>query len=306
MSVAERQSPSYRVEEVPVEGGALAVAQWGSGEPVVLALHGITASHREFAMLADALGEEVRLIAPDLRGRGRSNGVPGPWGMRAHARDMIAVLDHFGIARADVVLGHSMGGFITAVLAAERPDRCGSALLVDGGLPIMPALPLHRLPFGDWMIEKVVGKVLGPALERLDMTFESAEAYRAYWRDHPALRADWSSYVEDYLDYDLVGEAPRLRASTTKRALLEDIRTQLFEDLVPGSLRRMRGPVRFLRAPRGLKDDRPLYSPGRLRRIGRRIAGFSFADVADVNHYTIIFATRGAAAVADEARALLG
>ncbi|MCA9693123.1 MAG: alpha/beta fold hydrolase, partial [Myxococcales bacterium] len=180
-------SPSYRVEQVAVAGGSLTVAQWGSRGPVVLALHGITASHREFAALADALGDDVRLIAPDLRGRGRSNHIPGPWGMRAHAADMVAALDHLDVARADVLLGHSMGGFIAAVLAADHPARCGAVLLVDGGLHFMPSLPLHRLPFGDWLIGKLVQRILGPALTRLEMTFASPAAYRAYWRDHPAL-----------------------------------------------------------------------------------------------------------------------
>ena len=54
----------------------------------------------------------VRLIAPDLRGRGRSNTLPGPFGMTRHADDMAAVLDFLGVPRA-VVVGHSMGGFVS-------------------------------------------------------------------------------------------------------------------------------------------------------------------------------------------------
>ncbi len=297
----------YRLVQAPVAGGELTVARWGDRGPVVLAVHGVTASHREFSALADALAGEVQLIAPDLRGRGRSNNVPGPWGMLAHARDLVAVLDHLELDVADVVLGHSMGAFISAVLAAEQPTRCGAVMMVDGGLPILPMLPLHRVPvIGGWLIEKLVQRVLGPALSRLEMTFASREDYRAYWRDHPALARDWSRYVEDYLDYDLVGEAPQLRPATSKTALLEDVRAQLFENVVPSALKRLVGPVRFLRAPRGLKDDRPLYTPARLKRIGRGIAGFSFADVDDVNHYTIMISERGAAAVANELRALLG
>ena len=298
--------PSYRVQHVDVAGGRLTVGRWGARGPVVLAIHGVTASHREFVALAEALGDDVQLIAPDLRGRGRSNDVPGPWGMLAHAADMVAVLDQLGVARADVILGHSMGGFVSAVLAARHPARCGAVMMVDGGLPIMPTLPLHRLPFGDWLVEKLVQRVLGPALERLEMSFPSRAAYRDYWREHPSLRDDWSEYVEDYLDYDLVGEAPALRPATSKAALMEDIRAQLFEDVVPDALKRLAGPVRFLRAPRGLKDDQALYTPARLTKVGRGIAGFSFVDIHDVNHYTIMISARGAAAVADEVRALLG
>src|SRR5690349_1757100 len=95
--------------DVPVQGGTLRVGLWGDRGPVVVCAHGITANHVEFLALAEQL-KDCRLIAPDLRGRGRSNAIEGPWGMAAHAADIIAVLDHLGIAQADVMLGHSMGG----------------------------------------------------------------------------------------------------------------------------------------------------------------------------------------------------
>ena len=308
MSIAaspHTDSLTYSTHTVAVEGGDLTVARWGRGGPVILAIHGITASHREFLALAEALGNEVQLLAPDLRGRGASRGIPGPWGMRAHAADMVAVLDHFKLSRADVVLGHSMGAFIAAVMAAQHPSRAGALLMADGGLPIMPALPLHRLPFGEWMIEKLVQKVLGPAVTRLDMSFDSHAAYRDYWRDHPALKHDWSTYLEDYIDYDLVGNAPELRPATRKSALLQDVRTQLFEDLVPASLLQLQCPVRFLRAPRGLMNDKPLYPAKRVAKASRGIAQFSAAEVPDTNHYTILLGGNGARVVAHEVQALL-
>jgi len=303
---ASRATPGldYQLDTVAVEGGQLAVARWGHSGPVVLAIHGITGSHREFLALAEALGPNVQLLAADLRGRGRSRDISGPWGMGAHAADMVAVLEHFGCPRADVVLGHSMGGFVAAVMGAEYPEACGALLMVDGGLPIIPALPIFRLPFGDRLVEKLVHKIIGPALTRLDMSFPSIDAYRDYWRDHPALQNDWSRYVEDYVDYDLVGDEPELRPSTNKAALLQDVRTQLIENLVPDSLRRLKGPVRFLRAPRGLMNDKALYKVQRLTKAGRKVAGFSSTDIPDTNHYTILMSTRGAEAVATELRRL--
>ena len=69
-----------------------------------------------FEALADQLGDAVTLLAPDLRGRGRSS-AGGPYGMAAHADDLMAVLDHAGAADA-LVVGHSMGGFAAVVAAA--------------------------------------------------------------------------------------------------------------------------------------------------------------------------------------------
>ncbi|MGH7857892.1 MAG: alpha/beta fold hydrolase, partial [Candidatus Binatia bacterium] len=110
---------TYRTFDVSVEGGTLRVGGSGTSGPVVLCSHGITANHVTFDALADELGDGFRILAPDHRGRGRSRDVAGPWGMRAHAADLVAALDHEGIERADVLVGHSMGGFVAAVTAAE-------------------------------------------------------------------------------------------------------------------------------------------------------------------------------------------
>ena len=62
------------------------------------------------------------LIAPDLRGFGKSDKPVEPFGPPDHAKDMIALLDVFGIKRAGVV-GHDVGGAIMQPLARSAPDR---------------------------------------------------------------------------------------------------------------------------------------------------------------------------------------
>ena len=110
---------------VPVRGGRLRVTCWpGRREesPVALAVHGITANSRAWDVVARQLDGEVTVLAPDLRGRGLSASLPGPYGMAEHAADLVAVLDHLGVARA-LVLGHSMGAFVACMAAVRYPDR---------------------------------------------------------------------------------------------------------------------------------------------------------------------------------------
>jgi pimeloyl-ACP methyl ester carboxylesterase len=299
-------APSYRLFDVRVAGGALRTAVWGERGPWVLCAHGVTANHTEFRALADQLGGEMRLIAPDLRGRGGSTRIEGPWGITAHAEDLIAVLDHLSLARADVLLGHSMGGFVAAVAAAQHPQRFGAVLMVDGGLPLARFGFLRHLPFSKGLVERLVRRILGPSLARLDMSFESRAAYTAFWQQHPAFAGeDWSRYVEIYIDYDLAGEAPMLRPSTRKDALWRDVRTQLIDDVVPRSLAAITCPVRFLRAERGLLNDRPLYAERRLGSASAAIRHFSSRTVSGVNHFTILLSARGAREVAGELRRLV-
>ena len=162
----------YSTFEVPVDGGALHVGRWGDGPKAVVAAHGITGNHRSWQAVARALGPEVSLLAPDLRGRGDSSALPGPFGMRTHAEDLLAVLDHLDLDQA-VLVGHSMGAYAAAVAATRDPKRWSSLVLVDGGV----ALPLPDGVDPD----DIVRAVLGPALARFDRTFESREAYLDYW-----------------------------------------------------------------------------------------------------------------------------
>src|SRR5690606_38633065 len=140
-SLQEVVGPRYRAEEVPVRGGSMHVGVWDpegdpAGAPTVVAVHGITSSHVAWPLLAAAM-PDVRVVAPDLRGRGRSRDLPGPYGMPSHADDVAAVLEHLGVERA-VAVGHSMGGFVSLVLADRHPGRVSALVLVDGGLPLLP------------------------------------------------------------------------------------------------------------------------------------------------------------------------
>jgi hypothetical protein len=96
--------------------------------------------------------------------------------------------------------------------------------------------------------------VIGPALQRLRMTFPSTAAYLDYWRRHPALASDWNDYCEDAYTHDLEGEEPALRSGVREAAVLADADSQLVRDDVPAALRALRHPRRAAaRARRGAR-----------------------------------------------------
>ena len=277
---------SYRTVQVPVRGGELAVGVWGQDNaPTVLAIHGITASHLAWKTFAQTM-PNLRIIAPDLRGRGQSNQLPGPWGMPSHADDMKAVLDALGVRRT-LVVGHSMGAFVAATLAQRHPSAVSELILVDGGLPIPAPVGVSA--------EELPKALIGPAAERLSMTFESSQAYRDFWRQHPALSGDWSPAIEAYVDYDLHGAAPSLSPSARYEAVLEDS-LQLSGDVgYADALTAIPVPIAFLRAPRGLLNEpRALYSPSTVEEWEARVPTLTAHDIADVNHYTIVMSRQGA------------
>ena len=279
--------------DIPVAGGALALFRLGNGpgtaEPVV-AVHGITANSHAWLAVDRALEGRAALLALDLRGRGASSALPPPYGMEAYARDLLAVLDACGLERA-VLVGHSLGAYAVARFAADHPDRVRAAVLVDGGLTD-PALE-------DVDPEPFLAAFLGPALARLEQTFESREAYHDWWRAHPALAgADVvDSDLTAYADHDLGGEAPQLHSTVAKDAVRADAH-ELFEIGKPAH--RLAVPVEMLRAPRGLQNDPNPVIPAALAAAwadgapGQR----RVIEVPDVNHYTLVMGRSGARAVA--------
>ena len=281
---------------LPVAGGELHVGVWAGrrGAPTVIAAHGITANHVSFGGVANALDGDVTLVAPDLRGRGRSNRISGPFGITAHADDIIRLLDHLGIERGALV-GHSMGGWVAAYTAARHPDRVSAVLLVDGGFALAGT--------ADLPVDDVLQAVLGPSIARLSMTFADGEAYRDFWKQHPAVGAGyWTEAIERYVDYDLEGEPPACHSSVSIEAVRGDATEQLTMPAVRDAIEAVQCPVALLFAPRGLLDGPPLY--GDDARAALRSAWPTVVEeavVPDTNHFTIVLGS-GAPAVADAIR----
>lgn len=115
----------------------------GAAGPVrlpVIAIHGLTRNSADFSAIAPVIAETGRrVIAVDVRGRGRSDRAPDPMTYQppVYARDMLALMDQAEIGRA-VFLGTSMGGLITMALAALAPDRVAAAILNDIGPEVAP------------------------------------------------------------------------------------------------------------------------------------------------------------------------
>lgn len=284
--------PTPQFFDVAVDGGAMRVARFGSGDRIVLGLHGITGSCMQLVPVVRHLGAPFTLMAPDLRGRGASNDLPGPYGMIAHADDTAAVLRSVTDGPA-VVVGESMGAYVAVVLAARHPDLVSSVVLADGGLPL--PVPPGLDP------DVVLDAVLGPALARLRQVFASRQAYLDFWRAHPAVGEDWNDDVEAYLDYDLEATDGGWRSRAREEAVRVDGGQHVVEPtLIEEHLRRVSCPLALIRAPRNLLNQAmPLLPDDAVATWQQVLPQLSDAMVDDTNHYTLMLGVRGAARIAE-------
>lgn len=271
--------------------------------PVVLAVHGITANGLSWRRVADEVDRRhgagaVRFLAPDLRGRGDSRGAAGPFGLAAHVEDLVSIAGVFG---ADPLLvGHSMGAFVSALALATHPDRFTGAVLVDGGLAF-PTPP-------DLDIDATLQAVIGPAMDRLRMTFADPAAYLSFWEDHPALgpvlRGSAGEAARRYIAHDLV-EDPDNPGKWRSTCVLEAIRADgadvLADPATHGAVRRaveLGLPLELVWARRGLLDEpQGMYDEARLAAL--RVPDAVPTTPVDANHYDVIFEEKGVTAVAD-------
>jgi pimeloyl-ACP methyl ester carboxylesterase len=100
----------------------------GSGPPLLL-VHGLMVSGEMFEPVIGHFATRQRVIVPDLRGHGRSRGLPPPYTAAQLASDLARLLDHLGID-ATAVLGYSQGGAVAQQLVLDHPKRCDRLVLV--------------------------------------------------------------------------------------------------------------------------------------------------------------------------------
>ena len=103
----------------------------GSGTPVLL-VHGFPLNVRMWRPQIDALGERWRLIAPDLKGAGDSEGPDddAAYTMDSYADELKGLLDELGIDKV-VLVGLSMGGYVAFAFLRKYPDAVGGLVLAD-------------------------------------------------------------------------------------------------------------------------------------------------------------------------------
>ena len=139
----------------PVGRHRMAWTQWGNprNSRVVVCVHGVSRTGRDFDVLARRLSARYRVLCPDIVGRGRSDWLPECAGASVHyavpqyVADCMHWLDALGIDTVDWV-GTSMGGLIGMGIAASAGKRIARLILNDVG-PVINGGALARI--GDYL-----------------------------------------------------------------------------------------------------------------------------------------------------------
>ncbi len=278
----------WRSERVPGEV-ELAIGRAGDGTDPVVCLHGITAEHRAFNTAARYLGPSRGLVGVDLRGRGDSDKPDSGYGLETHASDVARVLDHLGLESA-VLVGHSMGGFVALKTALAFPERVRALVLLDGAWPRVESSP-EEMTEEEREEAAALEKGLARAFGRLDMTFESPEAYLDFWfPDQGLTMDDLPPDLADYYLYDLGEVEGGYQPKASRAAAEEDSRLNAENSPTAEEMRGVACPVALVRASQGFfPGSVPLISDETRDIMARVLDIRTEALLEGANHYTMLW-----------------
>jgi pimeloyl-ACP methyl ester carboxylesterase len=148
----------------------------GAGIPLLL-IHGFPLNRTLWQPQIDSLPEIARVLAPDLRGHGLSDPVPGPYAMDRLAEDCLELMDKLGLGSQPVVVGGlSMGGYVAFALYRRAPQRVRALILAAtrSGAD-SPEGKANRAKQANLALEQGVPAVVAAALPKLlsPTTFET-------------------------------------------------------------------------------------------------------------------------------------
>jgi pimeloyl-ACP methyl ester carboxylesterase len=130
--------------------------------PVLLLVHGLGGSLLNWAAIAPSLAETSRVLAIDLVGFGHTQPLGRSPRIDAN-RDLLARFVDEVIGHPVILVGNSMGGLLSMLLADERPDLVAGLVLVDPAVPVGPTArpdPLVTLMFGAYAVPAVARVVM--------------------------------------------------------------------------------------------------------------------------------------------------
>ena len=244
------------------------------GNPPIVLLHGLSANSSEFRGLVDAgLSPRFHVIAPDLRGRARTDKPADGYSMDDHADDVIALLDHLGLERV-IIGGHSFGALLAIFIAAKHAERVSRVIVIDAAIHMHPQ----------------VRELIKPSLDRLRQILPSADEYISQMQRAPHVAGFWDDAIEGYFRAEIQenddGTAQSLTSADAIAQALDGVQNEQWAELVA----RVSQPVLLLNSTGeyGPPGSPPVVPAEHATATARAFANCKYVEIPG-NHLTMVF-----------------
>ncbi len=109
------------------------IREWGHpNSPKIIFLHGWMDMSASFQFTVDCMADDWHVLAPDWRGFGLSEWAKTDYWFQDYIADLNTIIDKLSPKKSVIVVGHSMGGNVAAILAGTRPNRFRKLILAEG------------------------------------------------------------------------------------------------------------------------------------------------------------------------------
>ena len=234
---------------------AMNVAEWSAPSPDALPMamvlvHGYGSNWHTWGRVTDKFAQDFHLYAVDLRGMGRS-GRFGKGSRRQTWADDVARLIGMLVDRPVLLIGHSLGGWITAAVAAQRPELVSKAVLVEPYSGVHSEVRRrervrrqeHRERRAGLIRSAITPADLVPSVREQysEASDDSVERIARMWFElDPVLETDLNSSSDDAESFDEMFSAIQcptliIRGAVERGGILSDEEADRLAGLIPDS-----------------------------------------------------------------------
>jgi esterase len=244
----------------------------GKMGPIIM-IHGLTGSHKYMHFYAEKLKGEYRILSVDLRGRGNSAKIGSESTIFQHAEDIIELIDTLKIDQP-ILLGHSMGAFISSIVAS-KVHSVKAVILLDGAAKMSE----HQRA------------IVQPALGRLNKLYPSKESYLTEIQQiYSMLGVKWNDTLQEIAEYEVERVSDHWENKSSQSGILADFES--FQDYSPKEIcSKITCPVLLVYAKGAIGSLPPLFYLDDYEETQTYTPNIEM-KISDCNHYTMVFENR--------------
>lgn len=262
-----------KLYKVAINGNEIQVADYPGERGPIIAIHGLTGNHKNMHYYAEKFKGEYRFIAVDLRGRGNSDEADRNTSIFKHAEDILELIKLLNIENP-ILLGHSMGAFISAIVASKL-DSVKAVVLLDGAAKMSD----HQQ------------SIVKPSLGRLSKEYESKDHYvNEIKRIYSNLGITWNDTLQNTVEYEVAPALDHWENKSTESSILADFES--FYSFNPKEIcSRIACPVLLIYAQSEIGSMPPLFYLSDYEDTQEYTQSIETV-ISSCNHYTMVFENR--------------
>jgi esterase len=258
---------------VNVNGNDIQLADYQGENGTIIAIHGLTGTHKNMHYYAEKFKRSYRFIAIDLRGRGNSAETDAEPSIFKHAEDVLGLIGKLEI-KNPILLGYSMGAFIAAIVASKLKST-KAVIFLDGAAKASQ----HQR------------NIVQPSLGRLSRKFSSKEHYvDEIKKIYTNLGIKWNDVLQSTVEYEVVPVGINWENKSTASRIVADFES-FFSFDPHETCSQIECPVLLVYAEGNIGSMPPLFYLTDYEQT-RQSTKTIETVISDCNHYTMVFENR--------------